>query len=202
MYCSRPTPAQIPAALVLRDWMQTDLVEAPGVSEISVKNIERGATHPRVRRPACFASIPATSGSEARACGLSQAQLKRGARAANYMLASQNTVTALSCGEITEEVRGLPLLSMIFSTPAPGDDKLRLTLGVPAIQLPNTTGEKSGTAPDACSTVHCAAPPTVISGPGAGTPMLTACPVVVFNIETKPTFGCGAQTRTDTTWPG
>src|SRR5580704_2771474 len=59
MYCSMPTPAQIPAARVLRDWMQTDLVEAPGVPEISVKNIERGATHPRVRRPACFASIPA-----------------------------------------------------------------------------------------------------------------------------------------------
>lgn len=41
------TPAQIRAARALIGWKQTDLAEASGVSEISVKNIERGTTDPR-----------------------------------------------------------------------------------------------------------------------------------------------------------
>lgn len=41
------TPAQIRAARALLGWKQTDLATAAGVSEISVKNIERGATDAR-----------------------------------------------------------------------------------------------------------------------------------------------------------
>lgn len=41
------TPAQIRAARALIGWKQTDLAAASGVSEISIKNIERGATDPR-----------------------------------------------------------------------------------------------------------------------------------------------------------
>lgn len=41
------TPAQIRAARALIGWKQTDLANAAGVSEMSVKNIERGATDPR-----------------------------------------------------------------------------------------------------------------------------------------------------------
>lgn len=41
------TPAQIRAARALIGWKQTDLAAASGVSEMSVKNIERGATDPR-----------------------------------------------------------------------------------------------------------------------------------------------------------
>lgn len=41
------TPAQIRAARALLGWKQTDLAEVAGVSEISVKNIERGATDAR-----------------------------------------------------------------------------------------------------------------------------------------------------------
>lgn len=41
------TPAQIRAARSLLGWKQTDLAQAAGVSEISVKNIERGATDAR-----------------------------------------------------------------------------------------------------------------------------------------------------------
>ena len=41
------TPAQIRAARALLGWKQTDLAERAGVSEISIKNIERGATDPR-----------------------------------------------------------------------------------------------------------------------------------------------------------
>jgi transcriptional regulator with XRE-family HTH domain len=41
------TPAQIRAARALLGWKQTDLAERSGVSEISIKNIERGATDPR-----------------------------------------------------------------------------------------------------------------------------------------------------------
>lgn len=39
--------AQIRAARALLGWKQTDLAAASGVSEISIKNIERGATDPR-----------------------------------------------------------------------------------------------------------------------------------------------------------
>lgn len=41
------TPAQIRAARALIGWKQTDLAKASGVSEMSVKNIERGVTDPR-----------------------------------------------------------------------------------------------------------------------------------------------------------
>lgn len=40
-------PAQIRAARALIGWKQTELAAASGVSEISIKNIERGATDPR-----------------------------------------------------------------------------------------------------------------------------------------------------------
>jgi len=42
------TPAQIRAARALIGWTQTDLAQASGVSEIAIKNLERGATDPRV----------------------------------------------------------------------------------------------------------------------------------------------------------
>lgn len=41
------TPAQIRAARALVGWKQSDLATASGVSEISIKNIERGATDAR-----------------------------------------------------------------------------------------------------------------------------------------------------------
>lgn len=41
------SPAQIRAARALIGWKQTDLAAASGVSEMSVKNIERGSTDPR-----------------------------------------------------------------------------------------------------------------------------------------------------------
>ena len=41
------SPAQIRAARALIGWKQADLSTASGVSEISIKNIERGATDPR-----------------------------------------------------------------------------------------------------------------------------------------------------------
>lgn len=41
------TPAQIRAARALVGWKQVELAAASGVSEISIKNIERGATDPR-----------------------------------------------------------------------------------------------------------------------------------------------------------
>ena len=41
------TPGQIRAARALLGWKQTDLAKASGVSEISIKNIERGATDAR-----------------------------------------------------------------------------------------------------------------------------------------------------------
>ena len=39
-------PAQIRAARALLDWRQVDLVHASGVSDLTIKNFERGATHP------------------------------------------------------------------------------------------------------------------------------------------------------------
>jgi len=42
------TPAQIRAARALIGWKQTELAKAAGLSEMSVKNIERGLTDPRV----------------------------------------------------------------------------------------------------------------------------------------------------------
>lgn len=42
------TAAQIRAARALLTWKQVDLAKASGVSEMSIKNIERGDTDPRV----------------------------------------------------------------------------------------------------------------------------------------------------------
>ena len=39
-------PAQIRAARALLDWRQVDLVKASGVSDLTIRNFERGATHP------------------------------------------------------------------------------------------------------------------------------------------------------------
>ncbi len=39
-------PAQIRAARALLDWRQVDLVKASGVSDLTIKNFEHGATHP------------------------------------------------------------------------------------------------------------------------------------------------------------
>ncbi len=39
-------PSQIRAARALLDWRQVDLVKASGVSDLTIKNFERGATHP------------------------------------------------------------------------------------------------------------------------------------------------------------
>lgn len=41
------TPGQIRAARALLGWKQSDLAAVSGISEISIKNIERGATDPR-----------------------------------------------------------------------------------------------------------------------------------------------------------
>lgn len=41
------SPAQIRAARAIIGWKQADLAKAASISEISVKNIERGATDPR-----------------------------------------------------------------------------------------------------------------------------------------------------------
>ena len=41
------TPAQIRAARALVGWKQSELAAASGVSEVSIKNIERGVTDPR-----------------------------------------------------------------------------------------------------------------------------------------------------------
>lgn len=41
------SPAQIRAARALLGWKQTDLAAASGVSEVSIKNIERGKTDAR-----------------------------------------------------------------------------------------------------------------------------------------------------------
>ena len=46
---SAPSPAQIRAARALLGWKQSDLAARSNVSEISIKNIERGAQQPRLR---------------------------------------------------------------------------------------------------------------------------------------------------------
>lgn len=43
-----PTPAQLRAARALLGWRQADLARHSGISDITVKNVERGATDPRV----------------------------------------------------------------------------------------------------------------------------------------------------------
>ena len=47
VHVSMITGSQIRAARALIGWKQSDLAAASGVSEISIKNIERGATDPR-----------------------------------------------------------------------------------------------------------------------------------------------------------
>jgi transcriptional regulator with XRE-family HTH domain len=41
------TRAQIRAARALIGWTQTDLAQASGISQVAIKNLERGATDPR-----------------------------------------------------------------------------------------------------------------------------------------------------------
>ena len=56
------TPAQIRAARALLGWSQTELATASGISVISVKNIERGATDPRSSTLAAFQAAFETAG--------------------------------------------------------------------------------------------------------------------------------------------
>jgi predicted transcriptional regulator len=42
------TRAQIRAARALIRWSQTDLAHASGVSQVAIKNLERGSTDPRL----------------------------------------------------------------------------------------------------------------------------------------------------------
>jgi predicted transcriptional regulator len=42
------TPAQIKAARAMLDWKQTDLAKAAGLSEMSVKNVEKGKKDSRM----------------------------------------------------------------------------------------------------------------------------------------------------------
>ncbi|OHV81731.1 helix-turn-helix domain-containing protein [Rhizobium sp. LCM 4573] len=42
------TPLQIKAARAMLEWKQTDLATAAGISEMSVKNVEKGSTDSRV----------------------------------------------------------------------------------------------------------------------------------------------------------
>jgi predicted transcriptional regulator len=41
------TPEQIRAARSLLGWRQADLAKASGISQVAIKNIERGATDPK-----------------------------------------------------------------------------------------------------------------------------------------------------------
>jgi transcriptional regulator with XRE-family HTH domain len=41
------TPSQIRAARKLLDWKQTDLAKAAGLSDVEIKNLERGLANPR-----------------------------------------------------------------------------------------------------------------------------------------------------------
>jgi transcriptional regulator with XRE-family HTH domain len=41
------TPAQIRAARLLLGWRQIDLARASGLSDVAIKNIERGLSNPR-----------------------------------------------------------------------------------------------------------------------------------------------------------
>lgn len=56
------SPAQIRAARALVGWKQTDLAAASGVSEMSIKNIERGATDPRASTLAALQGALETAG--------------------------------------------------------------------------------------------------------------------------------------------
>jgi len=56
------TPAQIRAARALIGWKQTDLAEASGISEMSIKNIERGLTDARSSTIAALQAAFLTAG--------------------------------------------------------------------------------------------------------------------------------------------
>lgn len=56
------TPAQIRAARALIGWKQTDLASASGISEMSIKNIERNATDPRASTLAAIQSALENAG--------------------------------------------------------------------------------------------------------------------------------------------
>ncbi|WP_235817677.1 helix-turn-helix domain-containing protein [Brucella cytisi] len=58
------TAAQIRAARALLNWKQTDLASASGVSEMSVKNLEKGQTDPRVSTLRAIENAFAQSGIE------------------------------------------------------------------------------------------------------------------------------------------
>lgn len=58
------TPAQIRAARALIGWRQADLAKKSGISEISIKNIERGSTDPRASTLAAIQDAFAKAGVE------------------------------------------------------------------------------------------------------------------------------------------
>lgn len=58
------TAAQIRAARALLNWKQTDLASASGVSEMSVKNLERGQTDPRISTLSAIESAFTSAGIE------------------------------------------------------------------------------------------------------------------------------------------
>jgi len=59
-----PSPTQIKAARALLAWRQSDLAEHSGISEITIKNVERGATDPRVTTMAAIQSAFENAGIE------------------------------------------------------------------------------------------------------------------------------------------
>ena len=75
------TREQIRAARGLLGWTQAELAKAAGLSEVAVKNLERGRTDPRASTliaikkrstmPALFSSIRAIPATAGPACGLS-----------------------------------------------------------------------------------------------------------------------------------
>ena len=48
------TRAQIRAARALIGWTQMDLAQASGISQVAIKNLERGATDPRASTLTCI----------------------------------------------------------------------------------------------------------------------------------------------------
>src|SRR5438067_6381976 len=67
---------------------------------------------------------------------------------------------------------------------------------VPALQLVNTTVEKTGRIDEIPSTIHSAVAPIEVTLAGGVMPMLVAWLVVLFNMEQKPWFGWLAHTKT------
>jgi len=58
------TPSQIRAARAILNWKQTDLAVAAGVSEMSIKNLEKGQSDPRVSTLRAIEEAFARSGIE------------------------------------------------------------------------------------------------------------------------------------------